>query len=147
MTQNLPIEWPAGPLLLRRAIFIYEGARLHAASINAPIVPEPWSHRDEEFRAQFLDITERMMGEDRYADAEEAHDSWWQAYVDLGWVYGPERDVDAKTHPDMVPFNQLGWRERIKDAVWIALCELARQFIVDESPYTDGPEENGEPNA
>lgn len=136
MTTNFePIEWPDGTLLARRAIFIYEGARLQAAAVNAPIIPEPWSKRDDAFRAQFIDITAKMMSDERYRDPEEAHDSWWDAYKELGWTYGPVRDTEAKAHPDMVPFEELGWEERIKDAVWIALCEIARQFIIDENPY------------
>lgn len=130
-----PIEWPtAGTLLERQAVFVYEVARLQAAAVNAPIIPEPWSSRDEAFRSQFLDITAKMMGPDRFRDPEEAHDSWWRAYFDLGWVYGPERDPVAKTHPDMVEFALLGWEERIKDAVWIALCEIARQWITEGDP-------------
>ena len=50
----------------------------------------------------------------------------------MGWVYGPVRDVEKKTHPDMVPFDQLEQREQDKDAVFLALCEIARQWIRDE---------------
>ncbi len=135
MNPNAPIQWPfAETVLERQAIFIYEAARLQAAAVNAPIVPEPWSHRDEAFRTQMLGNVAKMMGPDRFTDPEEAHDSWWEAYQQLGWVYGPVRDLEAKTHPDMAPFAELGWEERIKDAVYIALCEIARQWIVEEDP-------------
>lgn len=129
-----PVEWPTGSLLQRRAIFVYEVARLQAAAVNAPIVPEPWSTRDEKFKAQFLELIDRSCGPFRFKNAEEAHDSWWKAYEDMGWVYGPVRDVEKKTHPDMAPFAQLDWLERIKDAVFVALCEMARKWVVDEDP-------------
>ena len=133
---NDPIEWPTGTLLERQAIFVYEVARLQAAAINAPIVPEPWSQRDEKFRAQFLEITAKQMDEaTAFEDPEEAHDSWWDAYKALGWTYAPVRDVAKKEHPDMVPFNKLGWEERIKDQVWIWLNTIARVTITEESPY------------
>lgn len=129
------IEWPiAITLNERRAVFVYEVARLQAAAVNAPIIPEAWSKRDSAFRAQFRDITAKMMGPDRFRDPEAAHDSWWDAYKELGWEYGPVRDVEKKTHPDMVPFHNLGWEERIKDAVYIALNEIARKWIVDDDP-------------
>lgn len=137
---QLPIEWPEGSLLERQAIFVYEVARLQAYAVNAPIVPEPWSSRDEKFRTQFLDITAKMMGPDRFKDPVAAHDSWWQAYIDLGWEYGPVRDVEKKQHPDMVPFEELGWEERIKDAVYIALNEIARRWITDGDPGDLDPE-------
>ena len=133
-TSHDPIEWPKGSLRERRAIFVYEGARLQAAAVNAPVVPEPWSTRDDVFKTQFLDIIDRMCGPDRFRDAEEAHDSWWRKYEEMGWTYGAVRDTTKKTHPDMVPFHDLGWEERIKDAVFIALCEIARKWIVDDDP-------------
>lgn len=131
----LPIEWPVnGSLLERRTVFIYETARLQAASVNAPIIPEPWSTRDWAFRSQMVQHVAFMMSPDRFTDPGIAHDSWWDAYEKLGWMYGPVRDPDKKTHPDMIPFSELGWQERIKDAVYIALCEIARQWITDGDP-------------
>lgn len=126
------IEWPiAINLNERRAVFVYEVARLQAAAVDAPIIPEPWSHRDAAFRAQFRDVIAMMTGPDRKADPEELHNDWWRKYEEMGWVYAEKRDPVAKTHPDMVPFDELGWREQNKDAVFVALCELARQWIID----------------
>ena len=42
----------------RRAIFVYEAARLAAIASQAPIVPVPWAEREEAFRAQFLEVVE-----------------------------------------------------------------------------------------
>jgi hypothetical protein len=129
----MAVEWPypAIDLIERRAIFVYEGARMQAVAVNAPIVPESWSHRDDAFRTQFLKIIENQCGPYRFTDPEAAHDSWWRKYEEMGWVYGPVRDPEAKTHPDMVPFDELDPRERDKDAVFLALCELARQWVID----------------
>lgn len=128
------IEWPNGDLAVRKAMFVYEAARMQAAAVDAPIIPEAWSQRDEAFRRQFVGVIAMMTGPDRKSDPEELHNDWWRKYEEMGWRYGPIRDPVAKTHPDMVPFEELGWRERNKDAVFIALCELARQWIVDEEP-------------
>lgn len=118
-----------------RAWFVYEAARLQAEAMNAPVVPEPWEEREASFRNQFYDVIEMMCGPDRKSSPEELHDDWVKAYEKMGWQYGPVRDRDAKVHPDMVPFDELGFREQIKDAVFVALCEIARQWIVpDEDP-------------
>lgn len=131
-----PIEWPVfGLLPERRAIFVYEVARMQAAAVGAPVVPEPWSARDDAFRDQFVDVIKMMTGPDRKSDPEELHNDWWDKYKEMGWVYGRERDPVAKTHPDMVPYNELGWREKNKDAVFVALCEMARQWIIDDEVY------------
>lgn len=118
-------------LTKRRAIFVYEAARLQAIAVDAPIVPEPWAERDDAFQSQFLDVIERQMGPMRSGCPEELHGAWVQAYIMLGWTYGPERDPLAKTHPDMVPFAMLERREQDKDAVFMALCEIARLWIRD----------------
>jgi hypothetical protein len=55
-----------------------------------------------------------------------------EAYYAMGWSYGEEYDREAKTHPDLVPYAQLGRLEREKDSVFVALCEIARQWIHDE---------------
>jgi RyR domain len=116
----------------RRAIFVYEAARLQAQAMDAPIVPEPWEQRDAAFRDQFLDVIDMMCGPDRKSSPEELHDDWVRAYEAMGWKHGPKRDPEAKTHPDMVPFDELGFREQIKDAVFVVLCEIARQWIVPD---------------
>lgn len=125
------LEWPnEGSIAERRAVFVYEGARMQAAAIDAPIVPEPWSERDEAFRSQFLDVIATMCEPDRNHSPAELHANWVQAYEDMGWCYGEVRDPLAKTHPDMVPFEELTYKEQIKDAVFVSLCEIARQYIV-----------------
>jgi len=126
-----PCDWPTGTLTERRAILVYEGARMQAAAVDAPIIPEPWHQRDEAFRSQFLDVIAMMSGPDRKGSPEELHDDWVRAYEAMGWVYGAVRDRDAKTHPDMVPFGDLEAREQAKDAVFVALCEIARQWVWD----------------
>lgn len=118
-----------GDLTERRARFVYNAALLQAIAVGASVIPEPWDERDDAFRAQFREVIERQMGSMRSGSPAELHGGWVQAYIDMGWTYGPVRDIEAKTHPDMVPFDQLEKRERDKDAVFIALCEIARQWI------------------
>lgn len=115
----------------RRARFVYDGARIAAVAARAPIVPVPWDDREEPFKTQFLDVIERQCGPQRSRSPEELHGSWMQAYFAMGWVHGETYDRDAKTHPDLVPYADLGQLERDKDAVFVALCEIARQWIYD----------------
>ena len=117
----------------RRAEFVYEGARIAAIAAIAPIVPAPWHEREGAFKTQFLDVIERQCGPDRSSSPEELHGSWMQAYYAMDWKYGDKYDREAKTHPDLVPYAKLGQLERDKDAVFVALCEIARKWIYDAS--------------
>ena len=117
----------------RRAAFVYESARLAAIASQAPVIPASWDEREEAFRTQFLEVIERQTGDGRSCSPEELHGSWMQAYISMGWRYGETYSREAKTHPDMVPYAQLGQLERDKDSVFIVLCEIARQWIYDRS--------------
>ena len=121
-------------LTARRAEFVYNGARLAALAAEAPVVPVEWTDREESFRIQFLAIIERQCGSFRSKSPEELHGSWMQAYYGMGWVYGAEYNRENKIHPDLVPYADLGQLERDKDAVFIALCEIARLFIYEGAP-------------
>ena len=117
----------------RRACFVYNAARLAAEASGAPIVPVPWKEREQAFREQFLEVIERQCGENRSNSPEELHGSWMQAYIEMGWIYGEEYDRAKKIHPDLVPYAKLGQLERDKDAVFVALCEIARRWIYDNA--------------
>jgi len=116
----------------RRAEFVYDGARLAAQAANAPIIPVPWAEREQDFKDQFLKVIERQCGDQRSSSPEELHGSWMQAYFVMGWKYGEEYNRGDRIHPDLVPYDQLGQLEKDKDAVFVALCEIARQWVYDE---------------
>ncbi len=133
----------------RRARFVYEGARIAAQAAGAPIVPVPLDEREEAFKAQFFSMIERQCGPERSTSPEELHEWWMRSYLDMGWLYGETYDRERRIHPDLVPYHMLGQLERDKDAVYMALCEIARQWIY-EAPileeYLDGDtvDENGD---
>ena len=116
-------------LIERRAIFVYEAARLAAKATLAPIIPPPFADREQDFRDQFLDIIERQCGKHKSQSPEELHGSWMGTYFANGWIYGEIYDADARIHPDLVPFDQLNKLEQDKDSVFIELCEIARLWI------------------
>ena len=113
----------------RRSEFVYNAARLAAIGSGAPIVPDLWKDRELPFKEQFLEVIERQCGEQRSKSPEELHGGWMQSYFDMGWVYGEEYNRENKIHPDLVPYDDLGQLEKDKDAVFVALCEIARQWI------------------
>ena len=113
----------------RRAEFVYDAARLAGIGAGAPIIPLPWAEREQDFKDQFLKVIERQCGDSRSRSPEELHESWMQSYLTMGWVFGEKYDREKRIHPDLVPYANLRQLERDKDAVFIALCEISRQWI------------------
>lgn len=109
------------------AKWIYEATRVEAEWSKRPIVPEAWENRDDKFRNQFVDIIAKYMAMDKLPTPAEAHESWNQAYYKMGWKYGKVRDTKAKTHPDLVPFDDLPQPEKDKDAIFLAFVWLAKK--------------------
>ena len=46
---------------------------------------------------------------------EQNHENWMKCKTEQGWVYGEVKDFEKKTHPDLVPFNELPKIEADKD--------------------------------
>ena len=118
-------------LIERRAKFVYSAARLAAIAANAPVVPVVWKEREPAFKDQFLEVIDLQCGPKRSSSPEELHGTWMEAYYKMGWKYGETYNRENKIHPDLVPYDQLGQLERDKDAVFVALCEIARQWIYE----------------
>lgn len=115
----------------RRARFVYDAARLAAQAAKAPVIFVPFDERENAFKLQFLAVIAEQCGLQRCKSPAQLHENWMQAYLVMGWVYGAEYDREKKIHPDLVPYDCLGQLERDKDAVFIALCDIARQWIYD----------------
>ncbi|MCF8566895.1 hypothetical protein LLE49_19435 [Alicyclobacillus tolerans] len=58
---------------------------------------------------------------------EQSHESWMKQKIDDGWVYGEVKDPELKTHPCMVPYNQLPQEQRSKDYLFKAICDFYRR--------------------
>jgi len=52
---------------------------------------------------------------------EEQHQSWVTSKLADGWVYGPVKNGEAKTHPSLVPYWDLPEHEKRKDVLFLAV--------------------------
>ena len=59
-----------------------------------------------------LDSEIRALGE---MLSKNTHEVWAKKRMDEGWIWGTERDDEKKTHPCLVPYDQLPERERDYD--------------------------------
>ena len=80
---------------------------------------EDWQRQSAENGVRF-----KLDNPDAGNDAQ--HNSWMKEKVDQGWVYGEVKDSEAKTHPCIVPFEQLPEFQQKKDALFCAIVEALK---------------------
>jgi hypothetical protein len=54
---------------------------------------------------------------------EENHNAWWAYKASEGWKYGVSKDLKAKTHPCMVPYDSLPPIQQAKDLIFRAIVK------------------------
>ena len=69
--------------------------------------PKPIDTNSVELPAELRPLIERL--------AEHNHDVWAKQRIADGWMWGPERDDQAKHHPDLVPYSDLSESEKQYD--------------------------------
>lgn len=57
---------------------------------------------------------------------EASHISWMNQKLNDGWVYGPVKDAEAKTHPCLVPFENLAPEQQAKDYLFRGVVHALR---------------------
>jgi hypothetical protein len=81
--------------------------------------------------------------EDKDVPYKKAHELFLVSMLEDGWKFGPE-DFDNKTHPDLVPFDQLPDEARERIAFRAAIVSSAREFYatfkqdVEDAMLNDG---------
>jgi len=56
----------------------------------------------------------------------QSHDSWLAQKLEEGWSYGPVKNVEHKTHPCVMGYDELPLQQRIKD---ILFTQVVDSFI------------------
>jgi hypothetical protein len=64
------------------------------------------------------------------ATPEELHEEWVRYRAARGWKYGRLKDEHARTHPCMVPFDQLPPEQQMKDRLFHAIVHTLAGHLV-----------------
>lgn len=71
-----------------------------------------------------------MLGVDLHTSGdhgpEASHASWMKQKLNEGWVYGVVKDPEAKTHPCIVPFDELPKEQQAKDFIFRAVVHALK---------------------
>jgi hypothetical protein len=86
---------------------------------------KPWAEAEQWQRDSAVAGVEfRINIPDSGDDAQ--HNAWMQDKIGAGWTYGEMKDAEAKTHPCIVPFDQLPEFQQKKDALFCAIVDALK---------------------
>lgn len=58
------------------------------------------------------------------ASPAQLHADWCELKWQSGWVFGEVKDADAKTHPCLVPYDELPFEQKTKDHLFGAIVAV-----------------------
>jgi hypothetical protein len=65
-----------------------------------------------------------------------SHESWLKAKAEAGWKWGPAKDIEAKLHPCIMPFDQLPFEQQQKDHLFVATVHSIAAALGHPVPNT-----------
>ena len=90
-------------------------------------VPEDYKISEERLKS-LMKGTEYVLNNPS-TTAEENHNIWMEAKKTQGYTYGEVLDVEKKTHPSMIPFENLSNVEKRKDEMDVLMVKLANELF------------------
>ena len=70
-------------------------------------IPQPIDTSDVELPEELKPLVEQM--------SKNVHEVWAETRVKQGWTYGEQRNDELKTHPCLVPYEELPEEEKKYD--------------------------------
>ena len=62
--------------------------------------------------------------------SKQLHESWCEFKIKNGWVYGLVKSEQAKTHPCLLPYDELPATQQLKDHVFGAIVNSFRSAAI-----------------
>lgn len=93
----------------------YEANRAYNDTIGNPWIDPPWAGLEPWYRAAIIDGVEGVLAGQL---PPQLHSRWCAYYIQLGWTYGPVKDLEAKTHPNLVSWDKLPPEQQLKDVLF-----------------------------
>lgn len=60
------------------------------------------------------------------ATSEESHENWCRFREADGWVHGETKSESARTHPALIPYEELSAELKLRDDLFIAIVGALR---------------------
>ena len=106
----------------------YEANRVYCMGIGDDSNP-CWEDAPRNIRQSLIDgVLNRIENPDN--TPEQNHENWLKFKQRDGWVYGEVKDIEAKTHPCMVPYTELPEEQKIKDQFFMDIVDWAMEVYL-----------------
>lgn len=86
----------------------------------------PWDHVPEDMRETVLNGVHFVL-DNPDAGPAELHDNWVAEKIADGWMYGEVKSREHKTHPCLVPYEELPIEQRVKNQLFRGVVMAASQ--------------------
>lgn len=111
------------------AIMCHESNRAWC-ELNGDYSQKPWAFAEQWQRDSAIKGVKLFIESNGTLGPREMHESWMAEKEASGWVYGLIKDSVKKTHPCMVPYDQLPKDQKVKDQLFINNCvNLGKYFL------------------
>lgn len=80
---------------------------------------KPWDEAPQWQRDSCIKGVEYLAGHPSATPAE-SHESWLEHKKSEGWVWGETKNEEFRTHPCIMPYDELPPEQRLKDALFQA---------------------------
>lgn len=64
-----------------------------------------------------------------FATPSTQHHEWMKCKINEGWIYGPNKDTELKTHPCLVPYIDLPKEQQAKDALFRGIVAALKPLL------------------
>lgn len=88
----------------------------------------PWEELSDAIKRSVIDGVKFHLAVEHGPEA--SHENWMKGKLRDGWVYGEEKDEEKKTHPCLIPFNELSEVDQGKDYVFKTVVEQLKPYLV-----------------
>lgn len=91
--------------------------RFYSQLIGDPMQPR-WEDMPEDIRKGVISAVYMVLNEPDMTPRAQ-HEAWCDAKVREGFVYGPVKDLENRTHPLLIPYDQLPKEQQAKDSLFM----------------------------
>lgn len=91
----------------------------------------PWALTHKHIQESAIDGVRKILV-DPDVTPKESHENWMEFKEKTGWKYGETKSEYLKTHPCMLPFDELPEEHQVKDSLFVSIITALAPYVEDE---------------